>query len=260
MEHDWIKATFIPAVVAKVRDATNLTRHLQGGHLLRKTVWHPSLSNLAIIFIWIDKVHVVNDSQKIIWIFTIANSRNVDLTEKQHSRHQQFLRIPLSPLEASSRLPRSRDHLFSHLMSKASLPQGPDMWYLTFYENKVPIYQTTISNSLYFKISPSHFCTKLWSKTKHGATLFNVLPRAKTRLFELTGFTSIPSALNLDPKQRPLPVCKSIDNKKPGSHLLFLSVILKRTRTRWRRYGRVVRTRQIIRYRATRRPPFGDRK
>ena len=109
---------------------------------------------MAIIFIWIDKVHVVNNSQKITWIFTIANSRNVDLTEKQHSRHQQFLRIPLSPLEASSRLPRSRDHLFLHSMSKASLLQGPDMWYLTIYENKVPIYQTTISNSLYFKISP----------------------------------------------------------------------------------------------------------
>ena len=31
MEHDWIKATFIPAVVAKVRDATDLTRHFQGG-------------------------------------------------------------------------------------------------------------------------------------------------------------------------------------------------------------------------------------
>ena len=126
----------------------------RGGHLLRKAVRHPSLSNLAIIFIWIDKVHVVDNSQKIIWIFTIANSRNIDLTEKQHSRHQQFLRIPLSPLEAGSRLPRSRDHLFSHSMSKASLPQGPDMWYLTFYENKVPIYQTTISNSFYFKISP----------------------------------------------------------------------------------------------------------
>ena len=31
MGYDWIKATFIPAVVAKVRDATNLTRHFQGG-------------------------------------------------------------------------------------------------------------------------------------------------------------------------------------------------------------------------------------
>ena len=105
----------------------------------RKVVRHPSLSNLAIIFIRIDKVHFVNNSEKIIWIFTIANWRNVDLTEKQHSRHQQFLRIPLSPLKASSRLSRSCDHLFSHSMSKTSLPQRPDMWYLTFCENKVPI-------------------------------------------------------------------------------------------------------------------------
>ena len=64
------------------------------------------------------------------------------------SRHQRFWRYPFSPMEASSRLPKSRDHLFLQSMSKASLPQGPDMWYLTFYENKVPIYQTTISNSL----------------------------------------------------------------------------------------------------------------
>ena len=49
MEHEWIKATFIPAVVAKVRDATNLTRHFQRGHLLYKAVRHPSLSNLAIV-------------------------------------------------------------------------------------------------------------------------------------------------------------------------------------------------------------------
>ena len=36
MEHGWIKATLIPTVVAKVRDATNLTRHFHfrgGGHL-----------------------------------------------------------------------------------------------------------------------------------------------------------------------------------------------------------------------------------
>ena len=123
-----------------------------------------------MIFIWIDKVHVVNNSPKIIWIFTIANSRNVDLTEKQHSRHQQFLRIPLSPLGASSRLPRSRDHLFSHSMSKASLPQGPDMWYLTFYENKVPIYQTTISNSFYFKISLATFVRNCGAKPKDERT------------------------------------------------------------------------------------------
>ena len=153
MEYDWKKATLIPAVAAKNRDAANLTRHFHGGggggcHLLRKAVRHPSLTKLVIIFIWFDKGHVIINSLKIIWIFNMANSRNVYLTEKQHSRHQQFWRFRWSPLEASSRLPRSRDHLFSHSMSKASPPQGPDMWYLTFYENKVPIYQTTISNFL----------------------------------------------------------------------------------------------------------------
>ena len=122
-----------------------------GGHLLRKAVRHPSLTKLTklvIIFIWFDRGHVAINSLKIIWIFNMANSRNVYLTEKQHSRHQQFWRFALSPLEAGSRLPRSRDHLFSHSMSKASPPHGPDMWYLTFYLNKVPIYQTSISNSL----------------------------------------------------------------------------------------------------------------
>ena len=125
-----------------------------GGHLLRKAVRHPSLTKLVMIFMWFDKGHVVINSWIIIWISNVANSRNVDQTGKQHSRHQQFWRFPLSPLEAGGRLSRSRDHLFSYSMSKASPPQGPDMWYLTFYKNKVPIYQTTISNSLYFKISP----------------------------------------------------------------------------------------------------------
>ena len=35
-------------------------------------------------------------------------------------------------------IPRSRDHLFSHSMSKAGLPHGADMRYLTFNENTVP--------------------------------------------------------------------------------------------------------------------------
>ena len=150
MENDWKKATFIPAVATKNKDAANLTHHFHGGggRLLRKAVRHPSLTKLVIIFIWFDKGHVVINSFKIITIFNMANSRNVDLTGKQHSSHQQFRRFPLSPLKARSRLPRSRDHLFSHSMSKASPPRGPDMWYLTFYENKVPIYQTTILNSL----------------------------------------------------------------------------------------------------------------
>ena len=31
MEHGWNKATLIPAVAAKNRDAANLTRHFHGG-------------------------------------------------------------------------------------------------------------------------------------------------------------------------------------------------------------------------------------
>ena len=137
MKHDWKKATLIPAVAAKNRDASNLTRHFHWGlpylrgyrTYLRKAVRHPSWKILVIIFIWIDKGHIVIKSVRNIWIFIMANSRNVDLTGKQVSRHQHFWRFPLSPLEASSRLPRSRDHLFLHSMSKASLPQGPNMWY-----------------------------------------------------------------------------------------------------------------------------------
>ena len=41
MEHDWKKATLKPAVAAKNSDATNLTRHLKGGHTLWKVVWRP---------------------------------------------------------------------------------------------------------------------------------------------------------------------------------------------------------------------------
>ena len=178
MEHDWKKATLIPKVAAKNREAANLMHRFHGGHLLRKAVQHPSLTKLVIIFIWFDKGHVVINSLKIIWIFNMANLRNVYLTEKQ------FWRCPLSPLEASSRLARSRDHLFSHSMSKASPAQGPDMWYLIFYENKVPIYQTTISNSLYlnFIYSNSHLATFVRNcgakpKLLVWVTLWNVLQR-----------------------------------------------------------------------------------
>ena len=111
----WLeKATLIPAVAAKDRDASNLIWCVIfiGGYLLRKAVGHPSWKILVIIFIWIDKGHIVINSVKNIWIFIMANSRNVDLTGKQHSRHQHFWRFPLSPLEASSTLPRSLDHLF----------------------------------------------------------------------------------------------------------------------------------------------------
>ena len=98
MKHDWKKATLISAVAAKNRDAANLTYHFHGGggggvHLLRKAVRHPSLKKLVIIFMWFDKGHVFINSLKIIWTFHVANSRNVDLTGKQHSRHQQFWRF-----------------------------------------------------------------------------------------------------------------------------------------------------------------------
>ena len=155
MKHDWRKATLISAMAAKHRDAANMTRHFHGGRGSHSSQGGMTLKfkEICNIFLWYDKEHLVINSLKIIWIFHVVYSRNVDLTEKQHSRHQRFWRYPLSPLEASGRLPRSRDHLFSYSMSKASPPQGPNMWYFTFYENKVSIYQTTISNSLYFKIS-----------------------------------------------------------------------------------------------------------
>ena len=38
MEHDWKKATLKPKVVAKNSDATNLTRHFKGGHILWQAV------------------------------------------------------------------------------------------------------------------------------------------------------------------------------------------------------------------------------
>ena len=52
-------------------------------------------------------------------------------------------------------------------MSKASLPQGPDMWYLTFYEKKYPYTKPQSPTPFVSKSHPSHFCTKLVSKTKN---------------------------------------------------------------------------------------------
>ena len=50
MKHDLKKATLIPAVAAKNRDAANLTRHFHGGGHLRQAVRHQSLTKLVIIF------------------------------------------------------------------------------------------------------------------------------------------------------------------------------------------------------------------
>ena len=75
----------------KNRDAANLMRHFHGGHLLYKAVRHPSLTKLVIIFIWFDKGHVVINSLKIIWIFNMANSRNVYLTGISNSEDFHYL-------------------------------------------------------------------------------------------------------------------------------------------------------------------------
>ena len=67
MAHDLNKATLIPTVAEK--------------DLLCKVVRHPSFSILVMINIWVDKGHVVINSVKIIWIFNVTNSGNVDLTK-----------------------------------------------------------------------------------------------------------------------------------------------------------------------------------
>ena len=90
-----------------------------GGHLLRKAVRHPSLTKLVMIFMWFDKGHVVINSWIIIWISNVANSRNVDQTGKQHSRHQQFWRFPLSPLEAGGRFP---GHVTTYFRTQCQRP------------------------------------------------------------------------------------------------------------------------------------------
>ena len=45
----------------------------------------------------------------------------------------QIIRIPMSPFEASTKSP-------GH-MTEAGPPQGPGIWYLTFYQNQLLIYQ-----------------------------------------------------------------------------------------------------------------------
>ena len=130
-----------------------------GGHLLRKAARHPSWTKSVIILIWFDKGHVVINSLKIIWIFNMANSRNVYLTEKQHSRHQQFWRFPLSPLEASSRIPRH---------TQCQRPVHPkDLICDIRHSIKIKYPYTKPQSPTPFNSNshPSHFCTKLWSKT-----------------------------------------------------------------------------------------------
>ena len=166
MKHDWKKATLISAVAAKNRDAANLTRHFHGGHLLRKAVRHPSWKILVIIFMWFDKGHVVINSWKIIWIFHVANSRNVDLTGKQHSRHQPFWRFPLSPWRLVADYP---GHVTTHFRTQCQRPVHlKDLICDISHSMKIKYPYTKPQSPTLFisKSHPSHFCTKLWSKTQ----------------------------------------------------------------------------------------------
>ena len=47
MEHDWKKATLIPAVAAKNRDAANLTRHFHGGSPSSQAGMTPKLKDFG---------------------------------------------------------------------------------------------------------------------------------------------------------------------------------------------------------------------
>ena len=68
-------------------------------------------------------------------------------------KYMQIWRIPMSLLGASTNFPGHVTTYFRTSMSEASQPQGPHMWYLTFYQNKALVYQAIVTNSLSFKIS-----------------------------------------------------------------------------------------------------------
>ena len=50
MEHDWKKATLIPAVAAKNRDAANLTCHFHGGSPSSQAGMTPKLKDFGNSF------------------------------------------------------------------------------------------------------------------------------------------------------------------------------------------------------------------
>ena len=59
----------------------------------------------------------------------------------------------MSLLGASTNIPGHVTTYFRNSMSEASPLQGPDMWYLTFFQNEALIYQALVNNSLSFIIS-----------------------------------------------------------------------------------------------------------
>ena len=59
----------------------------------------------------------------------------------------QVWRIAMSQLEASTNYPGHVTTFFRTSLSEAGPPQGPDMWFLKFYQNKELIYQAIVTNS-----------------------------------------------------------------------------------------------------------------
>ena len=95
------------------------------------------------------------------------------------SKYMQIWRILMYQLEASTNSPGHVTIYFRISMSEASLPQRTDMWYLTFYQNKeLPSHSHQLS--LIQNLTHSHFCTKLWSKTKpvYGIPTFPLTAKA----------------------------------------------------------------------------------
>ena len=50
MDNDWKKAILIPVMVAKTRDAANLTSHFHGGRLLHKGGTRPKFNEIGNTF------------------------------------------------------------------------------------------------------------------------------------------------------------------------------------------------------------------
>ena len=95
------------------------------------------------------------------------------------------------PIEDQYKFPRPCDHLICTSMSEVSPPQGPDMWYLTFYQNKVLIYQAIVTNSLSFKISHMPFLYEtmeqnLWSVRGSYQTIYSSSPKCCITFWRFT--------------------------------------------------------------------------
>ena len=144
MEHNWKKATLIPAVAAK----TGTRQNFQGGggvRLLRKAVRHPSWTTLVIIFIWFDKGHIVINSLKNHLNFSTWLTRE----------------MLIWPENSTQGINNFEDFHYLHWRLVADFftlsvkgQSTSRTWYVIF--NVYPYIKPQL-------ISTSHFCTKLWS-------------------------------------------------------------------------------------------------